>query len=56
MKITQSGLILDNGKEIGFIEDDKVYVFEKGSSRPIGTFDHRSEIPAMLDEWKNGNR
>lgn len=57
MKLTQNGLILDNnGKEIGFIEDDKVHVFENGSSRPIGSFDHRSEIPSILEEWKNGNR
>lgn len=48
IRITTDGKIMYRNECIGFTEDDKVYVFSGGRSRPIGSFDHKSEIIAMV--------
>lgn len=56
VKVTQDGKIVIHGDIVGFLDDETVYVYENGSSRPIGTFDHRSEIVSIVLDWLNGRR
>lgn len=51
--ITQDGKIFNGNTCIGFIEDEIVYLFVRGSSVKIGTFDHRSEVTVMVEKYFN---
>lgn len=54
--VSQDGKIFINGEYAGFIEGETIYVIENDSSRPIGDFEHRSEIVGIVQEWKEGRR
>lgn len=54
--ISQDNKIFINGVYKGFIDDETAYIIERDHSRPLGTFDHRSEVIAMVVEWSNGHR
>lgn len=56
LQIRQDGQIFFNGKHIGFTEDETVFIIKDDRSRPIGKFDHRSEITTIIDEWIKGLR
>lgn len=49
--ITQDGKIFNGNTCIGFIEEENVYLFVRGSSLKIGTFDHRAEIIGMVKDY-----
>lgn len=50
IQISQDGRIYANGKYVGFLDDDKVFIITKKGSRELGRFDHRSEVVGMILE------
>ena len=56
IRITPDGQIYNGNDLIGFIEDEKVYLFGKLGSFEIGTFDHKSEVVSIVLDWFNGRR
>ena len=56
IKINSNGQIYTNNNLIGFLDGDRVNIFEKGTSREIGTFDHKSEVVSIVLDWFNGRR
>ncbi|AHJ10747.1 hypothetical protein P106B_64 [Rhizobium phage vB_RglS_P106B] len=54
--ISQDGKIFVKGQYVGFTEDEKVYVIGKTGALSIGSYDHRSEITALVLEWFDGRR
>lgn len=56
IRITPEGQIYKDNDLIGFLDDEKVYLFGKLGSFKIGTFDHKSEVVSMVLDWFNGRR
>lgn len=50
--ITSDNQIVLRGQIVGYIEEDVVYVFERGTSRRLGAIDHRVEAVKLVDEWE----
>ena len=50
IKITADGQIFAADRLVGFIDDDRVFVFTPKGSRELGRFDHRSEVVGMILE------
>lgn len=49
--ITNDNQIVLRGEIVGYIEDDVVYIFERGVSRKLGAIDHRAEAVKLVYDW-----
>lgn len=55
LHISQDGEIRLNGNYIGYLDDEDVYVIERGEARKIGTFEHRAEATTIVTKWLAGD-